>query len=130
MVFTLKFCMKIWFSKSFSLIIFFITDEHSRALIKVAMRRWERQTCIRFVPLSEHAQSESYIKFYKSKTWVFVSSVLGFILILKTNYYETEQQSRTIYFFFCNIINYIISTCIRIKYFLWNMIMIPYNWCL
>ncbi|XP_022307244.2 protein SpAN-like [Crassostrea virginica] len=43
-------------------------DEHSRALIKVAMRRWERQTCIRFVPLSEHAQSESYIKFYKSKT--------------------------------------------------------------
>eukprot|EP00105_Crassostrea_gigas_P003157 XP_011415912.1 PREDICTED: protein SpAN-like [Crassostrea gigas] len=46
-------------------------DEPSKALIKVAMKRWERQTCVRFVPRSEHAKSEAYIKLYKSKNSCF-----------------------------------------------------------
>ncbi|XP_061178005.1 bone morphogenetic protein 1-like [Saccostrea echinata] len=42
-------------------------DKQSRALIRVAMNRWEKQTCIKFVPLSDSARKpEFYIKFYNS----------------------------------------------------------------
>ncbi|XP_048728660.2 tolloid-like protein 2 [Ostrea edulis] len=45
-------------------------DERSRTLIRVAMKRWERHTCVRFIPLSKHSQGrvEDYVRFYNSTT--------------------------------------------------------------